>query len=255
MIHVYISGALTGAPAHVRPLCEQIARACEYEGWSAYAPHLKTDPNKHREITPFEVYQTDRAEVLRADVVIAYIDAPSFGVGQEIEIARAEGIPVIAWAPESPRVSRIVEGSPNVSIMRYCDLGKVLHAAREAVIAAARTRRQPRPQAQGVEVLPQLRGFFALPEDAWIFKELEARTEKGKRTYGEALGTFNGRSAQRDAEEEALDLLQYAMQALTENDADDEHPERTPAGWERNDLTRLRTIHRMIGDVLSAAEE
>ena len=51
--------------------------------------------------------------------------------------------------------------------------------------------------------------------------DLTARIEKGSDDYGERLMTHNGRSALRDAYEEALDLCLYLRQELEERGFDD----------------------------------
>jgi hypothetical protein len=66
---------------------------------------------------------------------------------------------------------------------------------------------QPLPTAGRVDVTPL------------VIADLQARTEGGIRTYGRPLQTFNGRSALRDAYEEALDLAQYLKQLLLEEEA------------------------------------
>lgn len=51
-----------------------------------------------------------------------------------------------------------------------------------------------------------------------VIKDLLERTEKGVRTYGRPLETFNGRDSRLDAYEEVLDLAQYLKQGLMEQD-------------------------------------
>jgi hypothetical protein len=48
--------------------------------------------------------------------------------------------------------------------------------------------------------------------------DLEGRKQLGARRYGTPLQAHNGRSALRDAYEEALDLAVYLKQALVEED-------------------------------------
>ncbi len=52
-----------------------------------------------------------------------------------------------------------------------------------------------------------------------VLDDLRERREHGTRIYGEPLTTHNGRSALRDAYEEALDLALYLRQALTESES------------------------------------
>lgn len=50
----------------------------------------------------------------------------------------------------------------------------------------------------------------------WIKRALVERTEVGVERYGQPLHTHNGRDAGADAEQEALDLLQYLQQMIME---------------------------------------
>lgn len=49
-----------------------------------------------------------------------------------------------------------------------------------------------------------------------FIEELEKRNQKGIKTYGTPLQTFNGRNALQDALEEALDACQYLWQHMRE---------------------------------------
>ena len=49
-----------------------------------------------------------------------------------------------------------------------------------------------------------------------VQNDIEKRIQKGKKEYGERLKPFNGRSALKDAYEEALDLAMYLKQELIE---------------------------------------
>ncbi len=51
-----------------------------------------------------------------------------------------------------------------------------------------------------------------------VIRDLNSRTELGKKKYGTPLQPFNGRDALKDAYEEALDLCQYLRQAIYERD-------------------------------------
>lgn len=95
----YISGSLTGVDnstlLKLKRFYEDIADLCREFDINPYVPHLKSDPITHPDLSPSEVYEMDRKEVLGSDIVIAYVGIPSFGVGIEIEIARENNIPVI----------------------------------------------------------------------------------------------------------------------------------------------------------------
>jgi hypothetical protein len=70
---------------------------------------------------------------------------------------------------------------------------------------------QPMPHAGGTPVTPIARRMF--------LGVLDAQAEKGIATYGMPLTTDNGRDAFLDAMQEAVDLVQYIVQAMIEADA------------------------------------
>jgi hypothetical protein len=113
---VFVSGALTGiADAEtVKSNYEHIGRLCEQLGLEAYIPHLYTDPIANPDVPSREVYEVDSYHVRTAGLVIAYVGLPSLGVGQEIEIARQYGVPVVLVYERTHRVSRMTRGSPGV---------------------------------------------------------------------------------------------------------------------------------------------
>lgn len=72
---------------------------------------------------------------------------------------------------------------------------------------------EPTKQRPGDQPLPH--GGRECVQDALI-QEIRARKELGCQRYGSPLMTHNGRSAIRDAREEALDLTVYLMQVELE---------------------------------------
>lgn len=117
MKRVYVSGALTGVPniSSLKNFYEAIADLCSELGMEVYVPHLNSDPKKHAGLSPSVVYEMDSHQVKTANLVIAYVGVPSLGVGQELEIAHYEDIPVILLyeAGDKP-VSRMARGLPVV---------------------------------------------------------------------------------------------------------------------------------------------
>jgi len=114
---IYISGPLTGVKnaGTIKMFYERIGSLCESFGIEAYIPHVQSDPILHPNLTPQQVYQLDRKQIEAADFVIAYVGVPSLGVGQEIEIAFQNGVPVILVYEENRPVSRMVRGNPIVA--------------------------------------------------------------------------------------------------------------------------------------------
>jgi nucleoside 2-deoxyribosyltransferase len=115
---VYISGALTEVnvndPTSLKRFYESIAELCKTLGMKPYVPHLNSDPVVHPHLDPKQVYEMDKREIAGSDIVIAYVGFPSLGVGQEIEIARENEVPVILLYEQSKRISRMARGNPAV---------------------------------------------------------------------------------------------------------------------------------------------
>jgi len=116
MKRIYVSGPLTcqANAQRLKALYEAIADVCQRLGFESYVPHLASDPMQHPHLSPQHVYNLDRSNVEEADIVIAYVGTPAIGVGQEIEIARQRGIPVILLYETGQIVTRMVRGSPAV---------------------------------------------------------------------------------------------------------------------------------------------
>ena len=112
----YISGALTDVESisSVRKFYEDIGDTCRKVGLSPYIPHLNTDPIINPDITPVQVFKTDKKEVITSDLVIAYVGYPSIGVGMEIAYAESNNIPVILLYESGKTISRFPRGIPNL---------------------------------------------------------------------------------------------------------------------------------------------
>jgi len=111
----YIAGVLTVYQRDMRPIYENIAKICTEHNIFAHVPHLAgTDPYVDPEVTPKDVWEKNYHEVTAANYVIAYVGQPSLGTGEELEMARASNIPIIAWSFNGEKVSRMVTGNPGV---------------------------------------------------------------------------------------------------------------------------------------------
>lgn len=116
-LHGYMASALTGVPddAHeaIAFKSRQIADVCKEFDIYVYQPRMATDPLLNPDIDAEVVYTRDRKRIITADLLIITADYPSFGVGQEIEIAAAFGVPTIIVRKENAtgRLSRMVTGS------------------------------------------------------------------------------------------------------------------------------------------------
>lgn len=115
-IHIYISGALTGIanPVEIKAFYETIGSLCKEIGFEAYVPHLKTDPTNNPDVSPREVFETDKNQVSSSDLVVAYLGIPSFGVGMELAYAEINNIPLILLYERGKNISRFPRGIPTV---------------------------------------------------------------------------------------------------------------------------------------------
>lgn len=146
-LRAYVSGGLTGQGADLRTLYEGAAQVLSRAGFTAYVPHLATDPVRHPDVTPAQVYETDRRQVATADLVVVFLGRPSFGVGQELEIAADALVPLLLIAPEGDVISRMALGgrAKHYGPLRYRvweDLEPQLLTAATAIAADLRDRRQ-----------------------------------------------------------------------------------------------------------------
>ena len=64
-----------------------------------------------------------------------------------------------------------------------------------------------------------------------VMKDLIDRSEVGKKKYGTALESNNGRDALMDAYQEALDLCMYLRQVIEERKKDQAHYVPDPLPW------------------------
>lgn len=116
MKKIYISGPLTGVEniESLKSFYQQVGHLCSNLGAEPYIPHLVSDPILNPDLSSRNVYDLDHRNVVAADLVIAYVGVPSLGVGQEIEIARQNKIPIILIYEENKKVSRMARGNPSV---------------------------------------------------------------------------------------------------------------------------------------------
>ncbi len=94
---------------------EAIGDLCSELGFAAHVPHLYTDPLKNADLLPRVVYETDKAAVRAANIVIAYVGLNSLGVGIELGWADEWNIPLILLYEEGKKISRLPRGIPNIA--------------------------------------------------------------------------------------------------------------------------------------------
>ena len=109
---VYISGPLTNSSK--KELYELLGEEFEKCGFSACIPNQHTDPKKNADIKPGKVYQTDYRKIIESSLLVAYVGEPSLGVGQEIQIASFNQVPILLVFERDAKVSRMTLGTPMV---------------------------------------------------------------------------------------------------------------------------------------------
>jgi transcriptional regulator with XRE-family HTH domain len=78
--------------------------------FDVYWPGDYTHPQIHADATAQQVYVTDRSRASTHDFIILFCASPSYGVGQENEIATQAGVPAIRLVPPDG-LSRMMVGS------------------------------------------------------------------------------------------------------------------------------------------------
>lgn len=114
-LHGYVATALTGLDADAKEAIDfaagKIAEVAKAFRIYVYQPRRFTDPIFNSDVDPATVYLLDRRRVLGADVLFVLANKPSFGVGQELEIASTYAKPMVLVAREGATVSRMMRGS------------------------------------------------------------------------------------------------------------------------------------------------
>lgn len=103
-----VNGELERMVSEIR----RVASSAEFADPSIdlYWPGDHTHPVRHSEFRPDQVYLTDRSRASTFDFIVLFCACPSFGVGQENEIATQACLPAIRLVPESG-ISRMMSGS------------------------------------------------------------------------------------------------------------------------------------------------
>jgi len=114
----YMATPLTGisvaADKEIRRVVKLVSDIAAGEDFSSpkfeiYWPGDHTHPKQHADIPAGQVYITDRSRASTHDFIILFCAVPSFGVGQENEIASQSGVPAIRLVPKT--ISRMMVGS------------------------------------------------------------------------------------------------------------------------------------------------
>lgn len=133
----YMSSALTNLSTEAQPLLKESLTDLYLEVFDPlkvflYLPHLWSSPGHDSLIPAEDVHILDRLRIAESDFLVLCADYPSFGAGQEFEIAQASGLPIIAYCQDATRVSRMLKGGagyfmpagtdpekPSLSLIQY----------------------------------------------------------------------------------------------------------------------------------------
>ena len=88
---------------------KQIAKEFHEPEIDLYWPGDYTHPVRNPNFSPQQVYLTDRSRASTSDFIVLFCVEPSYGVGQENEIATQAGLPAIRLMPKG--ISRMMSGS------------------------------------------------------------------------------------------------------------------------------------------------
>lgn len=117
----YMSSGLTNVPTdHIDALESMLERlfidVCYPQHVFLYLPHIWSNPMHSTEMSAEDVHVLDRLRIAESDFLILCADYPSFGAGQELEIAQAMGLRTIVFRHDKTKVSRMLLGSPAIHI-------------------------------------------------------------------------------------------------------------------------------------------
>jgi len=113
-LRAHVTGPLSNPDHADIKLYERIAAICESAGLECFAPHrLPAEPEA--------VFERDRAALLGCGVLVAEVSTPSHGVGMEMAMAAAAGIPVLALCRKDAEstLSAMISGNPAIRKIFY----------------------------------------------------------------------------------------------------------------------------------------
>lgn len=114
---IFFAGPLTDLknPNKTKAFYVKLADVAKSHGFDYFwAFQHGTDPNIERVISASEVYERDNKQLLKSDIMVAYIGESSSGVGIEVEIAHTHNIPVYLLYEKGTWTSRMLRGCPAV---------------------------------------------------------------------------------------------------------------------------------------------
>lgn len=83
-----------------------------------------------------EVYELDRSHTENADLCVFIVDHPSIGLGMEIALRLGVGKPMLVFAKEEVRITRMLTGmceKEDVEFIRYTNTSDIVEKVREVL--------------------------------------------------------------------------------------------------------------------------
>lgn len=112
---IYISEPLTGRPdiKEIKEFCRSIAAVCSGLGLTPYLPFDATDPIANPDVSPAQVFETDKRLTQSAAGAVFVIPSgtpESLGVGMEMTFAMTANVPAVVVVDKKAKLDRFVEG-------------------------------------------------------------------------------------------------------------------------------------------------
>lgn len=70
----------------------------------------------------YDIYKRDVEALLNSEILLADVNSPSLGVGFEIAYALCNNIRVIAFVQENKALSAMINGNPEITLIKYKNL-------------------------------------------------------------------------------------------------------------------------------------
>ena len=172
----------------------------EKQRYSVYLPDDHTGLETGAAVTPNEVYWIDRERVASSDLVMIMADHPSFGVGQEAEIAANAGVPIVLCYTRGTGVSKMLRGLPGhiMTTLEFDgldDLSDVIERFfrqnRERLSLNRRTREREYHLRVGNRIRTQRERLHMSPEDLAQRAELNAELIRSVESRPEQQSNFS----------------------------------------------------------------
>ncbi len=130
-LRAYYTSALTNLADDARRLVQEVGEtvfvACEDEDVWCFLPHWFNDPLANPTASAADVYIDDRVHTIEAALLVVYTGFPSWGGGQELEIAAQALCPVLLiGSGQVGTVSRMVRGAPTNLITDAFDFSDLI---------------------------------------------------------------------------------------------------------------------------------